>query len=771
MNWITNIIFFYICTMSRRFFLLLVPAALWMLLVLKGCSATRYVPEGEHLLRKNVLEIENKEKDLSASELTSYIRQKPNTTIIFGWKAFLNLYNMSPQEDSGWSRFLRKMGEPPVLLDSVMNAYSKMNIDNYLTTLGYYNNSVTDSIAYKKKKATVYYQVKPGKTYTIDSISLGPTDPFLAHLYHKTAEDALIKRGDRLASSVLEEEATRITSIMRNNGYYHFNRSNITFLADTLDKNNTASLEVRLPEEGTQKAYRIRNIHIYPSYDPIKAVMDSAFLPSMEAYRAGGFTLHHSGESNFRRRVLENMCFLREGDLYDESMVKTTYNRFSNIRLLNSVTLLFDEVPADELPAGRHADTSFVDCTIRLSPGKSQGYKVNLEGSSNSNGLIGISPALSYYHKNIFRGGEWLTLGFMGNFQFKVNDPIRSTELGASLSLSFPKMLFPINHTVFKNRVPKTDISASYSYQSRPEYVRNIASGTFGYTWSIGESKHYTINPIKLKVVKLNNLSPGFLESLNDPFLIDTYRDHLDLGLSAIFYYTSDNSPVHRRSWHYLRAGLESSGNFLSIFNKYMKTGETGSHTIGDIAYAQYIKADINTGITFIRERHQLAGRLYAGIGIPYGNATALPLEQMFYAGGANSMRAWQARTLGPGSMPVDSTFTIPNQTGDMRLEVNLEYRFPLFWKLEGALFADAGNIWNLPKPQAVEDGVFRFNTFYKSIAVDVGVGIRVNLDFVILRLDLGMVVRDPVKQAWNPPSQWLLQNNYAIQFGVGYPF
>lgn len=168
--------------------------------------------------------------------------------------------------------------------------------------------------------------------------------------------------------------------------------------------------------------------------------------------------------------------------------------------------------------------------------------------------------------------------------------------------------------------------------------------------------------------------------------MIDTYKDHLDLGLTAIFYYTSDNAPVHKRTWHYVRTSLESSGNFLSMFNKYMPADATGSHTIGGIAYARYIKADVNTGVTFIRERHQLAGRFYAGIGIPYGNGTSLPLEQMFYAGGANSLRAWQARTVGPGSMPVDSTFSIPNQAGDMKLEINLEYRFPMFWKLEGAL-------------------------------------------------------------------------------------
>jgi len=287
----------------------------------------------------------------------------------------------------------------------------------------------------------------------------------------------------------------------------------------------------------------------------------------------------------------------------------------------------------------------------------------------------------------------------------------------------------------------------------------------------MGEKFHYTVNPLKLKLVKLYNMSPGFLASLNDPFLIDTYRDHFDLGFSSIFYYTSDNSTVHRNSWHYIRVGLESAGNLLNAFNSLMKTDTTGSHTIGGIAYSQYIKADLNTGYTFIRNKHQLAGRFYGGIGVPYANSNTLPLEQMFFAGGANSLRGWQARTVGPGSMPVDSTFTIPNQAGDIRLEVNLEYRFPLFWKLEGALFADAGNIWTLPREEAAEAGVFRFRNFYKSIAMDAGLGIRVNLDFVILRLDMGMIVRDPVKQAWVPVSQWLRRDNYTIQFGVGYPF
>ncbi|MDD4031533.1 MAG: hypothetical protein PHE07_08910, partial [Bacteroidales bacterium] len=461
----------------------------WFLLFLflTGCAGTRYVPQGEYLLRKNTIEVVP-DKDVSPSELEPYLRQKPNTSIVFGWKAFLNIYSLSPDKDNGWSRFLRRMGEPPVIFDPGLITYSRQNMDNYLTWLGYYSNTITDSVTYRNRKASAHYTVIPGKTYSIDTIRLGKADTNLADLYATHIGRSLVKPGDILSSLTLEKEADRINTVLRNNGYYSFNRSHISFLADTLKKDGTAKLEVQLPGQGLHKPYTIRKINVYTGYDPIQAVMDSTYYESMDTLDYEGVRFFFSGKSILRPRLIRNMSFMRPGELYNESKVKTTYDRLSNIRLLNSVTLQFDEVPAS-----LQQDTAQVDCTIRLSPGNSQGYKLNLEASNNSNGLIGISPALSYFHKNIFRGGEWLTLGLMGNFQFKMKDPIRATELGASLSLTFPKMLFPVSQKIFTNRIPRTDITASYSYQSRPEYTRNIASGTFGYTWSMGEKFHYTV--------------------------------------------------------------------------------------------------------------------------------------------------------------------------------------------------------------------------------------------------------------------------------------
>ncbi len=758
-------LFFYFCIMCKRSFLLSIPAVFFLSL-LWGCSLTRYVPDDAYLLQKNTVTVESG-KEISASTLETFLRQKPNSSIIFGWKTFLQIYNLSPREDNGWSRFLKKMGEPPVLFDSLLIQRSIMNIDNHLVSLGYYNNNISSRVEYDEKKARVNYYVKPGKTYAIDTIVLRSEDPAISELYYKTLNQSLIGNGSVLASSVLDSEASRLNALMRNNGYYDFNKNLITFRADTLKGDGTAKLEVLIPGQTPHKIFKIRKVNVYTGFDPIRAAMDSGYYATLDSLVYNGMTLYFSDRPDIRPKLVSSLNFIRPGDTYNESVVKTTYNRFSSIRLFNGVTLLFDKVE-EQVPA----DTAAVDCTIRLSPGNLQGYKLNLEASSNSNGLIGVSPVLSYYHKNIFRGGEWLTVSFMGNFQFKIKDPIRATELGTSMTLTFPKMLFPISGNIFKNHIPRTDVSASYNYQSRPEYTRNIAITTFGYTWRMRDRFFYTVNPIKLKLVKLHNLSPSFLETLKDPFILDTYRDHFDLGLSSLFYYTTDNSAVPVKSYFYFRGGAEAAGNVLSAFNSLMKTDTTGAHLIGGIAYSQYVKFDINTAYTWISGRHQLAGRLFAGVGIPYGNANSLPLEQMFFSGGANSLRGWQARTVGPGSMPVDSTFSIPNQSGDVKLEVNLEYRFPVFWKVEGALFADAGNIWTLPKRNAPDTkGTFRFKNFMNSVAMDAGLGIRLNLSFVVLRLDLGMIMRDPVQNRWIPANEWLKRNNYSFQFGVGYPF
>jgi outer membrane protein assembly factor BamA len=520
------------------------------------------------------------------------------------------------------------------------------------------------------------------------------------------------------------------------------------------------------PEDARKhEKYYIRNITVFPSYDPTSIESDKIILNDTIDFK--GLKILSPAKPIIKPSVIDKMNRIVPGSIYNESLVTKSYDRLVSLRLFSGVNIQFDEVQKESTDTSAKRE---VDCVIRLTPSKMQGYKINVEASSNSNGLLGISPAISYYHKNIFRGGEWLNLGFMGNFQFKFNDPVKSSELGVSVGISTPNFLL-LPDRIFKSSVPRTDINLSYNYQNRPEFTRNLISLNYGYNWSSGKF-YYRVNPIQLSIVKLNNISSTFFDNLTDPFLRNSYKNHFDMGAGATIYYTTDPSPYPKVSFFYVRWINDISGNLISIFNSKLPADSTGAKTIWKSPYSQYFRSDLTVSKTWrLDNKNSFSARFNIGLGYAYGNSKSLPFEKLFYAGGANSLRGWQARTIGPGSAQVDTTFSIPNQTGDFKLEVNAEYRFNMFWKVEGALFADAGNIWTLRSEAGQEEGLFKLNSFYKSIAFNWGVGARLNLDFVILRLDLGMVAYDPVIKRWIKPGEWFRRDTYSLQFGVGYPF
>ena len=741
--------------------------------LLTSCSTVKVVPEGEYRLKKNsvIIPVSSKVKE---SELMSYIRQKPNNDIVLGWNPFLNIYNWSDGTGSGWDRFVTRLGQAPVIFDSALVKKSNDNIESHLESLGYYDSKVIDSVTLKNKLASVIYTVYPGKRYAISDIKYDIPDEFINSFVSSESSSTIIHKGDYLSEKKLEEESERITTKLRNIGYYNFSKNYFFFVADTLIHKDSATLLIRIlnytrnekPEDAKKhNKYSINKVKIYSSYDPtdptsyLSEESDTTLINEVE--------IINQGENIINPSVLYKMNQIRPGDLYSEKRVNTTYDRLLALRLFSGVNLQFDELSVNK---GDRIDSATVDATIRLTPSKMQGYKINIEASSNSNGLLGISPAISYYHKNIFKAGEWLNLGFMGNFQFKINDPVKSTELGVSAGISTPNFLL-LPDRIFKYSVPRTDINLSYNYQNRPEFTRNLISINYGYNWNNGRM-YYRINPIQLSIVKLNNMSETFYESLTDPFLRNSYMNHFDMGAGATLYYTTDSSPYPKNSYFYIRWINDISGNLLSLFNSKMPIDSTGAKTIWNTPYSQYFRTDLTLSRTWrIDEKNAFAARFNGGVGVSYGNSKSLPFEKLFYAGGANSLRGWQARSVGPGSAPVDTTFSIPNQTGDLKLELNAEFRFLMFWKLEGALFADLGNIWTIKSEQGREEGRFRFNDFYKSIAFNWGFGARLNLDFVILRLDLGMVAYDPVKRSWIKPFNWFQNDTYSLQFGVGYPF
>ncbi len=721
--------------------------------VATACSTTRVLGDGEYRLAGTTVNVTNKTKDFRESGLSAYIKQKPNSNFIFGWNPFVSVYNWSNGKGKGWDRFVQKIGVAPIVYDPELVGESEENLRKHLEYIGYYGSTVDSRVKVKRKKVYVTYDITLGTRYRIDSISFQlPQRGELSSDFLEDTKNSTVKAGDWLSESALEEETARASTALRNKGYYTFNKNFFFCEADTLGTPGQARLKVILNE-----------------YTRNETPKEAA---PFRKFRFGDVSISYPSKLKVRNGLLEDLTSVHPGDTYSENLVNRSYSRLSSLRMFSNVNIGVTQV-----------DSGTVNCDIRLMPSKLQGFKVNLEASVNSSGLFGVSPQLSYYHKNIFRGGEWLNLSFMGNFQMKFKDKVRSNEFGVSAGLSFPKFIF-LPYRLFEGSIPRTDINASYNYQSRPEYTRNIISTSLGFNGNSRSRFYYQVYPLQLSIIHIFNLESSFLDNLkNDPFLKNAYQDHFDLGAGGILYYTTNSDVNPKTSYEYVRLQTDISGNLLSLFKPLMAKDGNGSGMIWSTPYSQYVRTELTLGKTwrFGREdRHAVATRVLAGAGYAYGNSTALPFEKHFYAGGANSMRGWQARSLGPGLSARDTTFVIPNQTGDMKLEANAEYRFPMFWVFSGAVFIDAGNVWNL-KSSASGSGDddsapshISGSTLWRGMAMNWGLGLRVDLDFLVLRVDWGLRIHDPARDrasCWLRPGQWFKKNGYALHFGVGYPF
>ncbi|MBQ6879467.1 MAG: BamA/TamA family outer membrane protein [Bacteroidales bacterium] len=725
--------------MKTRFRIIFI-AILAILMV--SCSTTRVLQDGEYRLTKNKIEISN-DDDFNPGQLNKYLKQNQN----LGWSPFMVVYNWSDGSGSSWDRFLKKIGKAPVIYDPDMVDSSIENITNHLEYLGYYGSSVDSEISVKRKMVTVTYDVHLGKRFPIKEIRyVLPSRGEFSQAFLKDTSDLGISRGDFLSEAILETVSETSSAKMRNQGFFDFSKNNFFFEADTTTCPDSAILELKINEytrnELPRDAAPIRRFHI------------------------GDVSMSYPKSLKIKEKILKELNTVYPGMTYSEDAVNNTYARLSELRVFSSVNIGMTQT-----------DTNVVDCSISMAQSRLQGFKVNLEASTNSSGLLGVSPQLSYYHKNIFRGGEWLNMSFMGNFQFKLNDRVRSNEFGVSAGLSLPRFL-PLPYRYFKQAIPRTDINFSYNYQNRPEYTRNILSTSFGYTGNVDSRFYYQVYPLQLNVVRLFNLEEDFYDTLaNDPFLRNAYQDHFDLGSGGMLYYTTSSAAIPDHTYFYSRLQLDIAGNLLRAFNPLMKKDANGSGMIWNTPYSQYVRAELTLGRTWVWGKNNgqsIATRLLAGAGYAYGNSSALPFEKHFYGGGANSLRGWQARTVGPGTSPLDKSFVIPNQTGDMKLEANIEYRFDMFWKVAGAVFVDAGNVWTLQHnvDRMADSSMFHWRDLGNSIAANWGVGLRLDFGFLLLRFDMGMKIHDPARmQKWVNPGQWLNRDNFALHFGVGYPF
>ena len=712
----------------------------WLILALAlaGCSTTSSLPEGEYLLRK--ADVKVNDKSFNASDLSSYIVQKPNSYLL-GLNPLLSIYNWAGNSQTGFANFLRRLGTAPVVYEAGKVDESTANLAQHLNYMGYYGSQVESDVNVKGRKVYVTYYVTLGRRYTLSAIDYEiPTYGTFQEDFAADLPNTTLHTGDFLSEEALEAEANRSARHFRDRGYYGFTKSYFAFEADTLAHDGTARLKAQIRD------YALED-------DP------SSARPHRK-YTIGKVSIDYPKDLKIRHRVLENMNLLRPGQPYSEKTINDTYTRFTNVSMLSGVNVNVTPVSEDQ-----------VDCNISLRNSGLQGFKTNLEASVNSSGLIGISPQLSYYHKNIFRGGEILNLGLKGNFQFRPSDKVSSTEVSLSTGVRFPRFI-GLPNSYFKGPyIPRTDISLAFNYQNRPEYRRFVISSAFTYNGRFSERLFYQFSPIRANISRIFDISDDFYLSLLDNiYLLQVYSDNFDMGVSGMLYYTTNASTIPTTPYHYARLSVDLSGNVLSLFNPLLPVKD-GQHLIWNTPYSQYVRGELQLGKTFRfgrQDRQSLALRFLIGAGYGYGNSSFQPLDKMFYCGGSTSMRGWQARTLGPGTRkPYSEYFIIPTQIGESKMEANIEYRFPIFWKFEGAAFVDAGNIWDLSGDEG--------ETFsLEGIGLDWGLGLRVNLSFILLRLDAGFRIHDPARDAgdrWVGPNRWFTGSNIAIHFGVGYPF
>jgi outer membrane protein assembly factor BamA len=751
-----------------------------------ACSPVRYVPDGEYLLNRVAIQIEG--KAANRAELKKNIRQKPNTRILGVARFHLGLYNLSGKnEERRLNRWLRSIGEAPVIYNHFMTDRSVIQLTSYLNNKGYYQSQVTDTVYYRKKRAFVEYRIRPGEQTRIGEFGYAERYSYIENTLKDTARvmkeivqdsaNTLIRPGSSLDTDLMEQERERITRMLREKGYFNFSKNLIQYYADTAYRSD--GLQARLllsvtdnpPDTAAYSRYTIGKIRIRFDHEPSPSLPDGTGVRLDSNYRE--YDISFRDGLKIKPKLIAETLQFQEGELYNVKKVVDTYSRLQSLNLFKFINLAFRETGDREL-----------ECEVQLTAIKRQSYNLFIETTHNS-GNIGLGGNLTYNHRNLFRSGENLTLSVWGALRkeqvSKEEAFFNTTEMGAELKLTTPEFWLPLfrMENFRRNFNPRTAVSLSYTYENTPYYNRQIANARFGYLWRRYDKKWlYNFDLIDLNYVQMKDVDDGFIEGLQNEYVKSAYKSHLIFSANFSGTFT-DRLQEGAGSYHYFRWNLESSGNVLQAATTLLDipytTDESTSSTyrqVLGVRFAQFAKADGEYRYNhYINRANTLVGRFFAGCAYPYGNWKTLPFEEAYYGGGANGIRAWQSRTLGPGSYIPEETY--PNSVGDFKLEANLEYRFKLFWILEGALFLDGGNVWNIT-PFENRRGAKLGSDFYRQIALGTGAGLRLDANFFLLRFDWGVKMRDPAQEKGErfvliENGKWLRKTVFNI--AIGYPF
>ncbi|KPK86332.1 MAG: hypothetical protein AMS27_05320 [Bacteroides sp. SM23_62_1] len=777
-------------------------AALYSLIIvflLYSCSSTKHVPDDRYLLSKVKIETDNKQID--KKELESYIRPKPNKKILFFIRFYLGLYNLSGDKDSRLNGWLQKIGEAPILWDEYEIEKNNERLKLYLKNKGYYYAHVDDSTRFHNKKAKVRYAVETGDPYYIRNINYNFRDTTLRNLVLRDTVNSLLKRGSLFDADILQKERQRVEEYLQTSGYFNFTKDYILYQADSLQYMMRVDLTANFNEyqlnrpDGTyslpvpHRKYRIRNVYILPDFNQKEALVNyEDYIANLTEEVYNNYRILYTGQLKINPLVVTQSIYIIPGNMFHIDDVRETYKHLSSLRIFKMVNIYFEET---EPYTTYYQDDYPLDCYIQLSPSTLQSYTIELEGT-NSSGNVGAAGNISYQHRNLFGGGENLHVRLKGAVEFlrkidstqiqRLKGVDELFELGIDTRITLPQFLLPIKTENFIRKYnPRTRITFAGNIQKRPDYTRSIINAGFGYTWSTSPYIAHIINPLDINFVKIFNIDSVFRENIQGTYLEHSYEDKLITALNYSFMF--NNQDINKlKNYFYLRLNAEQSGNLLSgLYNIVGTPNEDGRFELMKNEFAQYLKGDIDLRYYHIvDDKTSFVYRIFMGMAYPYGNSVAIPFEKQYFTGGANGIRAWPVKNLGPGKYR-ETESVYPNATADIKLETNFEYRFKLFWILEGALFADAGNIWAIRQEEGRPGSVFHWDTFYHQIAIGTGVGLRMDFSFFIFRIDMGLKIRDP---SFSKGERWVIldwQKNvndldYPYKYpnfhiAIGYPF
>lgn len=723
-----------------------------IIFICTSCSTTKFVPDGKYLLTDVKIETDN--KNVNTSQMEQYINQKANTKWFSLFAVPLGTYNLSGRDSTKWiNRILKRLGEEPVLFDTLKAEMSRKNLGTVMQNMGYLHADVSLKTIANDKKIKVIYTLHTGKPYFIGNIEYDIYDKNIAQILDmKNENNRGLKKGMIFSINNLENERKRITNILSDSGYYKFNKDYIIYEADSTRTND--SIDVNL------KLMKFRANSKSPEKDHNRYYINKV-----------NFTSADGDKIKLRRSVLSDNLAIKEGAPFCEHDLQTTYNNFARLQAVKYTNIRFEELP----------DTSLLNCNIQLSTNKPNTISFQPEGT-NTAGDLGAAASLTYENRNLFHGSEMLSIQLRAAFEaitglegYQAED---YEEYNIEGRLMFPRFIAPfLSENFRRNSNAHSELTVSYNLQNRPEFHRRVFTAAWKYLWNAPkQNSTYRFDLIDLNYVYMPWISEKFKEDYLDD---DSNRNAiLRYNYEDLFIMKMGFGMTYNNGVHAIKANIETSGNLLSLLSgvsKFDKNSQ-GQYTLFNIAFAQYVKADFDYTRLFTFDwRNSLALHFGFGIAYPYGNSKILPFEKRYFSGGANSVRGWNVRELGPGEFKgTDGRIDFINQTGDMKLDFNLEYRTALFWKFNGAFFIDAGNIWTLRSYADQPGGQFKFDEFYKQIAVSYGLGIRLNLDYFILRLDMGVKAINPAyttAKEHYPIISPNFKRDFSLHFAVGLPF